>query len=155
MPLRSSATWLPVALLATVLALLLRDRVARRTTMYTITTQRVVIRFGIALPMAVNLPFRLAGRRRARAGRTARGDMPLQLRHGQRVGYVVMWPHVRPMASGQPAADAARVAHVPRSASSLVAAMQGEARTRLVAPAAAEHRSRRARRHWHERGGDR
>ncbi len=93
----------PVALLVvTVLALL--SRVVARTTVYTITTQRVVMRFGIALPMAVNFPFRLVAGAAVKAWADGTGNIPLQLRKGARVGYVVMWPHVRPwhLASPQP-----------------------------------------------------
>ncbi|MEM6934840.1 MAG: photosynthetic complex putative assembly protein PuhB [Pseudomonadota bacterium] len=67
-----------------------------RTTVYTITSQRVVMRFGVALPMTVNLPFKHikdAGIRRSRDGS---GDVCLKLMPGQRVGYCLMWPFVRP-----------------------------------------------------------
>ncbi len=67
-----------------------------RTTQYTITSQRIVMRIGVALPMTVNLPFKHiqdAGIRRSRNGS---GDLCLKLMPGQRVGYGLMWPHVRP-----------------------------------------------------------
>ncbi|MEM7705519.1 MAG: photosynthetic complex putative assembly protein PuhB [Pseudomonadota bacterium] len=67
-----------------------------RTTVYTITSQRIVMRFGVALPMTVNLPFKHiqdAGIRRSRDGS---GDVCLKLMPGQRVGYCLMWPFVRP-----------------------------------------------------------
>jgi hypothetical protein len=67
-----------------------------RATLYTITTERVVIRFGIALTMSVNLPFKMiqsAGLRRHRGGT---GDIPLGLVPGERVSYLILWPHVRP-----------------------------------------------------------
>jgi hypothetical protein len=69
---------------------------AARATLYTITTQRVVIRFGVALTMSINLPFTMiqsAGLRRHRAGT---GDIPLGLAPGERVSYLILWPHVRP-----------------------------------------------------------
>lgn len=69
---------------------------AARATLYTITTERIVIRFGIALTMSVNLPFtkiQSAGLRR-HAGGT--GDIPLGLSPGERVSYLILWPHVRP-----------------------------------------------------------
>ncbi len=67
-----------------------------RATVYTITTERVVIRFGIALTMSINLPLRViqsAGLRRHRGGT---GDIPLGLAPGERVSYLILWPHVRP-----------------------------------------------------------
>ncbi len=94
---------LPVALLAlAVLAVL--GHVVARSTVYTITTHRIVMRFGIALPMAVNFPFRLIASAAVKAWPDGTGNIPLQLRKGARVGYIVMWPHVRPwrLASPQP-----------------------------------------------------
>jgi len=94
---------LPVALL--VLAVLaVVGHVVARSTVYTITTHRIVMRFGIALPMAVNFPFRLIACAAVKAWPDGTGNIPLQLRKGARVGYIVMWPHVRPwrLASPQP-----------------------------------------------------
>ena len=50
-----------------------------RTTVYTITNRRVVMRVGIALPVTLNLPF--AGSPRPACGCTAdgTGDIPLAL----------------------------------------------------------------------------
>ncbi len=69
---------------------------AARTTTYTITNRRVVMRVGIALPVTFNLPFAMiegAGLRRFADGS---GDLPLQLRPGIRVAYLHLWPHARP-----------------------------------------------------------
>ncbi len=69
---------------------------AARTTTYTITNRRVVMRIGIALPVTFNLPFTMiegAGLRRFADGS---GDLPLQLRPGVRVAYLHLWPHARP-----------------------------------------------------------
>jgi len=113
----SLAYLFPITLiLVAVLALV--SRVVARSTIYTITTQRVVMRFGIALPMAVNFPFRLVAGAAIKAWADGTGNIPLQLRSGARVGYVVMWPHVRPwhLASPQPmlrgVADVQKVAAI-------------------------------------------
>jgi hypothetical protein len=113
----SLAYLLPITLiLVAVLALI--SRVVARSTIYTITTQRVVMRFGIALPMAVNFPFRLVAGAAIKAWPDGTGNIPMQLRNGARVGYVVMWPHVRPwhLASPQPmlrgVADVQKVAAI-------------------------------------------
>lgn len=113
----SLAYLLPITLiLVAVLALI--SRVVARSTIYTITTHRVVMRFGIALPMAVNFPFRLVAGAAIKAWPDGTGNIPLQLRNGARVGYVVMWPHVRPwhLASPQPmlrgVADVQKVAAI-------------------------------------------
>jgi hypothetical protein len=67
-----------------------------RTTIYSITNRRAVMQFGIALPINLNLPFSRiegAGHRRYRDGT---GDIPLQLGGGERVAYLLLWPHARP-----------------------------------------------------------
>jgi hypothetical protein len=75
-----------------------------RTTVYTITTRRVVIRFGIALPITIQIPFKSvtnAGVKRFAGGA---GDIALALQGEQKIGYAVLWPHARPwkFASAQP-----------------------------------------------------
>lgn len=67
-----------------------------RTTVYTITSRRLVIRFGVALPMTINLPFSVIDAAGLRVYRDASGDIPLSLAAGERVSFPVLWPHVRP-----------------------------------------------------------
>jgi hypothetical protein len=73
-----------------------------RTTLYTITTRRVVMRVGMALPITLNLPFRLidAASVRLRADRS--GDIALTMAPGHRVAFVTLWPHVRPWRLARP-----------------------------------------------------
>lgn len=72
-----------------------------RTTVYTITNRRVVMRFGVALTMAVNLPFEAIRSAGLRTHRDGTGDIPLLVDDADRVGYMLMWPHVRPWKFGQ------------------------------------------------------
>lgn len=67
-----------------------------RSTVYSITSRRVVMRFGIAIPITVNLPFELIESAGVKCHRDGSGDIVLSLAAGQRVGYFTMWPHVRP-----------------------------------------------------------
>jgi hypothetical protein len=67
-----------------------------RTTLYTITTRRVVMRFGIALPMTLQIPFRMIEGADLRVWANGAGDVALSLQAGQRVAYLVLWPHARP-----------------------------------------------------------
>jgi hypothetical protein len=69
---------------------------AARATVYTVTSERVVIRFGIALPMTVNLPFNAIESALLRQHADGTGDLPLVLVPTQKVNYLLMWPHVRP-----------------------------------------------------------
>jgi hypothetical protein len=91
-----SALWLGTLAALAIAILALLAWLYSRSTVYSITGRRLVIRFGIALPMAVNIPFKVvesAGLRRYPDGV---GDIPLVLASGQRVNYLIMWPNVRP-----------------------------------------------------------
>jgi hypothetical protein len=67
-----------------------------RTTVYTITNKRVVIRHGVALQKAFNVPFRVVTSAGLKLDRAGTGDLPLALSDGQRIAFVHLWPHVRP-----------------------------------------------------------
>jgi hypothetical protein len=67
-----------------------------RTTLYTITTRRVVMRFGIALPMTLQIAFPMIDAVRLHVWPDGPGDIALNLRAGQRIAYLVVWPHARP-----------------------------------------------------------
>jgi hypothetical protein len=72
-----------------------------RTTVYTITNERVVIRFGVALTLAVNLPFRSIRSAELRPYRDGSGDIPLAALGVDRLGFLMLWPHVRPWRFGR------------------------------------------------------
>lgn len=66
-----------------------------RTTVYTITNRRIVMRVGIVLSITFNLPFAQiasAGWRQRGTG----GDIVLSLSGSDRIAYLHLWPHVRP-----------------------------------------------------------
>jgi Bacterial PH domain len=94
---------MPVVLLALGLGLLCGIAwLAARTTVYTLTDRRVVIRQGIALPVTINLPLSLVDGAASVARGKGTGDVALQLAAGERVSYALMWPHVRPWHWRQP-----------------------------------------------------
>ncbi len=67
-----------------------------RTTAYTITNKRVVMRVGIVLTVTFNIPFthiQSAGLRPRGAGI---GDIVLSLAGNDQIAYVHLWPHARP-----------------------------------------------------------
>lgn len=67
-----------------------------RSTVYSITTRRIVMRFGVALPMTINLPFSKIESAELRIAPDGSGDIQLALVRGERIGYVILWPHARP-----------------------------------------------------------
>ena len=90
-----SAAWVvPMVVLALTLLTVLAWLTAR-TTIYSVTDKRVVMRIGVALPLTLNLPF--GAIESAALGRHANGcgDIPLTLSKGG-FGYLVLWPHARP-----------------------------------------------------------
>jgi hypothetical protein len=64
--------------------------------MYTITDRRVVMRIGVALPVTFNIPFSVISGAGLRDLGGGRGDIALRLLDGNRIAYLVLWPHVRP-----------------------------------------------------------
>ena len=91
-----AAAWLlPLAAFAIGIALTLATLI-RRTTVYTLTDRRVVMRIGMVLTMTLNLPHRQIDGAALHAGRDGHGDIALQLAPGVRIGYVHLWPHARP-----------------------------------------------------------
>lgn len=75
---------------------------AARTTIYAITTRRVMLRIGIALPIFVNLPFKGIEAAALRVFGDGTGDLPLQLQDGVRLAWLHLWPHVRPWQVARP-----------------------------------------------------
>jgi hypothetical protein len=67
-----------------------------RTTVYTITTRRVVLRFGIALPITLQVAFPMIDAAGVHVWANGGGDIALALRPGQKISYLIVWPHVRP-----------------------------------------------------------
>jgi len=65
-----------------------------RTTTYTITSERVVIQSGLAVPAAVNLPFSKISSADMKTFRDNTGDIELTL-SGQRLLYSMLWPNAR------------------------------------------------------------
>ncbi|MEM1385455.1 MAG: photosynthetic complex putative assembly protein PuhB [Pseudomonadota bacterium] len=85
---------LPAALAVGILAVV--AYASARTTVYTITDKRLVMRFGIAVPIALNLPFRQIGSASVRVQKDGSGDLPLALTGKAKIAYLHLWPHARP-----------------------------------------------------------
>ncbi|GJE54653.1 MULTISPECIES: photosynthetic complex putative assembly protein PuhB [Methylobacterium] len=82
--------------------LLLFSWLVHRTTVYTITDRRVVMRVGIALPITLNLPYAMTEGAGLRGFSDGSGDLPVQMKAGERVAYLHLWPHARPWHVTQP-----------------------------------------------------
>lgn len=67
-----------------------------RTTIYTITNKRVVMRVGVVLSITFNLPFAQIASAGWRPRGEHGGDIVLNLAGTDRIAYLHLWPHVRP-----------------------------------------------------------
>jgi hypothetical protein len=67
-----------------------------RGTIYSITSKRVVIRSGLAMPMAINLPYSRIDGAGLKLNADGSGDIPLKLAPGKKLAFVTLWPNVRP-----------------------------------------------------------
>jgi hypothetical protein len=99
--------WKPLAVAASfyalALALLLGTAwMSARSTLYTLTNKRVVMRIGIVLTLTFNLPFkRIAGASLKTQG-AGTGDIALALHPEDRIGWAHLWPHQRAWYITQP-----------------------------------------------------
>ncbi|TYC61772.1 PH domain-containing protein [Rhodobacterales bacterium] len=67
----------------------------QKTTLYTITSHRVVMRFGVAFSLTFNLPFKqVTAVSRADLGDGA-GNVAIRLQPGHQLSWLLQWPHVR------------------------------------------------------------
>lgn len=73
-----------------------------RTTVYTVTDRRVALRFGIALPLSVNVPYRIVAAAGLKLDRDGTGDIPLQLTGRDKLAFLALWPHARPWRVSKP-----------------------------------------------------
>ncbi len=72
-----------------------------RASVYTITNRRVVLRIGVALVVALNLPFRQIRAVEIRRHADGTGDLALELEAPCDLGYLMLWPHARPWRTGK------------------------------------------------------
>lgn len=83
---------LPLAALAMLAAL---AWLSARTTVYTITDRRVVMRIGIVLTLTFNLPLRVLRNADLHVAADGTADIALQLPPGDRIAWLHLWPHAR------------------------------------------------------------
>jgi len=73
-----------------------------RTTVYTVTNKRVVMRLGIVLTVTFNLPLKRIAAADVRSLDGGFGDISLALQGDDRIAWVHLWPSVRPWRINQP-----------------------------------------------------
>ncbi|MFN9728479.1 photosynthetic complex putative assembly protein PuhB [Acidovorax sp.] len=99
--------WKPLVVAASLYALALAllsatAWMSARSTLYTLTNKRVVMRIGIVLTLTFNLPFkRIVGASLKTQG-AGTGDIALALNPEDRIGWAHLWPHQRAWHVTQP-----------------------------------------------------
>lgn len=73
-----------------------------RTTLYTLTDRRVVMRIGMVLTVTYNIPLSQVAAADLRRDADGSGDLCLALVGGQRIPYAHLWPHARPWRLARP-----------------------------------------------------
>lgn len=112
-----------------------------RSTVYSITSKRVVMRVGVALSKCVNLPFSAIADAHLAENADGTGDIALAL-NAKSLGWLVMWPHIRPWRLARPEPtlraipDAAKIARL--LAEACAAAVPGGRRVATASDGAAE-----------------
>lgn len=74
----------------------------KKTTLYTITNRRIVMRIGVALSVTLNIPFRQIAAVNKVDFEDGTGTLTVQLSGEQRFAWLVLWPHLRPWCFARP-----------------------------------------------------
>jgi hypothetical protein len=103
----SVVDWKPLVVAAGLytlaLALLLGTAwMSARSTLYTLTNKRVVMRIGIVLTLTFNLPFKRIAGASLKTQSAGTGDLALALHPEDRIGWAHLWPHQRAWHVTQP-----------------------------------------------------
>ena len=108
-----------------------------RTTIYTITSKRVVMRIGMALPLTLNLPYSKIESADLRLYRDGTGDLPLMLSKEDRIAWAVLWPHARPFRFSHPEPMLRAVPNAEQVGACLASALQGLPQSPMKSPKSA------------------
>ncbi len=110
-----------------------------RSSVYTITTHRIVMRIGIAIPMTWNLPFKQLASADVAVRKEGDGDIVLRITEPNRIAWLHLWPHVAPknVVRARPALRA--IAEPARVAALLAEAVKAWAAASDVAIRVAKH----------------
>jgi hypothetical protein len=95
-----------------------------RTTVYSITSKRLVLRFGVALGKAINLPFTVIDSGALKAFADGSGDLAVKLKAPNKLAVLHLWPHVRPWRIGAPEPTLRAIPEAAAAARILASAMK-------------------------------
>ena len=136
-----SVMWLIVPAISAVAVLAGLAWLFRRAACYTVTSKRVLFQFGVALPMTINIPLGKIAGAALKTYRDGSGDIPLKLSDGDRVSYLLLWPHIRPWRLRAPEPMLNSIPDAARVAAKLAEALTGQPGPSTIAQAAYDNAS--------------
>ena len=98
-----------------------------RITVYSITSHRVLLRHGVAVPMTMNIPFKVIESAELKQFADGTGDIALKVAQDQRVGLLINWPHLRPGLITRPQPSFRALPDAGRAAETLAQALAADA----------------------------
>ena len=96
---QSVAVFIPYLVLALAAYALIRllARASAKAAIYSITSDRVILRIGAALQVTWTIPFtKITNASLSTRPMTGTGTIALELVDGQHISYLALWPHLRP-----------------------------------------------------------
>ena len=91
-------------------------RAVEKSTVYSITNRRVVMRFGIALPVTFNYPFAQVTGANVQETFAKNGNLTLELQEHSKLSWAILWPHARPWKLSRPEPAMRSVSNLPEVA---------------------------------------
>jgi len=103
-----------------------------RSTVYTLTTGRVVMSYGLLAPIALNLPLAKIVTADMKSGARGTGDISITLDENTRLGFLHLWPHARPWRTKHPQPTLRAIPAVGDVAERFVVALQASGLRRPI-----------------------
>ncbi len=143
--------WLLPVALAVIAMVYVMAWLTAKTTVYTITTKRVVLRIGVVLDLTLNLPYERLESVGLHVRADGSGDLPLRIMAPNKIAYAHLWPHARPWRLAHPEPMLRAIPDALQVGSVLAAAMAQRVDGSLSSPVHNLDRGRVARPVSHER----
>lgn len=97
-----------------------------KTTSYTLTSKRALMRVGIALPVIINIPYRQVDGVSFAVTGNGHGTICFKTGGGIRLAWLLLWPHAKPWNLARPQPSFRAIAHVETVASRLAMVIGGQ-----------------------------
>lgn len=115
--------------------LLVLSYASARSTHYTLTSKRALMKVGIALPAIINIPYRQVDAVSFAVTHGNRGNIVFRTSGGTRLAYLLLWPHARPWHLSKPQPAFRDIPNVEAVASRLAAVIGGQMPEASAVPA--------------------